>query len=159
MKRRDFIKQLGVYPLAVQGIATDLVAAKRLLRRWRLTSPPFVYKANGRSWTFPVGGNFAWMLQTLALTAGGSRPSLPAPSAHDLAIEVPSIWQQYVDEAGGIGWYLKVFSLKKETLSRGLRLRFGAVDYRARCGSTAKSLVVHEGGFTPFEFDVRHAAK
>jgi hypothetical protein len=54
-----------------------------------------------------------------------------APGSEAVAIQIPSIWQQFVDVDGGIGWYFKEFTLGADSLSRGLRLRFGAADYRA----------------------------
>src|SRR5206468_4517752 len=44
-------------------------------------------------------------------------------------------------------------------LARALRLRFGAVDYRARVWLNGQELGGHEGGFTPFDLDMGPAAK
>jgi hypothetical protein len=45
-----------------------------------------------------------------------------------VAMQVPSIWQQFVDVDGGIGWYFKEFTLGADVVNRGLQLRFGAAD-------------------------------
>lgn len=148
MQRRDFIKQVTTYSLAVPaalGARQSAPAFHELGKRrvmdlsgpWRLRMDP---KDNG------VKGR--WF------------DSEPADSeARAVALEVPSIWQQYVDADGGIGWYFRDFSLPSEAVERALRIRFGAVDYRARVWLNGQEVGTHDGAFTPFEFDIKRAAR
>jgi len=149
MDRREFVKRVGITPMVMREIAagqtdgapvTRVQGERRVLElsgRWQLRMDP----AN-------QGLDRRWF---------DSEPS--SATARAIAIDVPSVWQQYVDEEGGIAWYHKVFSLGNEALGRGLRVRFGGVDYRARVWFNGHELGMHEGGFTPFEFDIRHAAR
>ncbi len=59
----------------------------------------------------------------------------------------------------GVAWYRT--SLKVPRLDEGKRaiLRFGAVDYFSEVFVNGKSVGTHEGGYTPFSFDITDAAK
>jgi hypothetical protein len=75
------------------------------------------------------------------------------------SVDVPSCWQVYVpDFGGGVGWYFKEFYLPSEWKGRVLRVKFWAVDYFAEVWLNGQSVGTHEGGYTPFEVDVSHAA-
>lgn len=58
----------------------------------------------------------------------------------------------------GLVWYQRLFTAAVE---RGKRyfLRFGAADYHARVYLDGKKIGEHEGGFTPFAFDVTEALR
>ena len=51
-------------------------------------------------------------------------------------------------------WYRRVFILPDEWAGRHVLLHFGAVDYRATVWVNGKLCGEHEGGHTPFKFDV-----
>jgi len=53
----------------------------------------------------------------------------------------------------GLVWFQRHFTARPEPGKRAF-LRFGAVDYRAQVYLNGKLLGEHEGGFTPFAFDV-----
>lgn len=147
MQRRDFIKQVGAYPLALRGVAAAQRSAEFQKQGQRhvldLSGPWELRMDRGNQ-----GINLKWFATD------------PAESeAPAILVEVPSIWQQYVDADGGIAWYTKTFSVPKEFLGRALRLRFEAVDYRARVWLNGQELGGHEGGFTPFEIDISPAAR
>ncbi|HKP87923.1 MAG TPA: hypothetical protein VJZ26_17605, partial [Blastocatellia bacterium] len=59
----------------------------------------------------------------------------------------------------GVGWYRVRFDLPQLNNSRRALIRFGAVDYFAEVTLNGKSVGTHEGGYTPFTFDVTEAAK
>ncbi len=147
MQRRDFIRQVGVYPLALGGAAAQAAREQG-------------FRSEGQRQLLDLSGS--WQLRMDRTNQGVRRrwfdADPPNSEAPVVAIEVPSIWQQYVDADGGIAWYVKTFSLPKELLARALRLRFGAVDYRARVWLNGQELGGHEGGFTPFELDMGRAA-
>ena len=79
------------------------------------------------------------------------------PGAH--TVEVPHIWQrmpEYVQYCG-TAWYEKSFSLDNRPAEQRLFLCFGAVDFSARVWVNGRYVGGHEGGFTPFEFDITAA--
>ncbi len=149
MKRREFIKQAGSLPLAIHGVSAVARAGESELR------------TQGERQVLDLSGPWQLCMDSANRGLDGrwfqSEPS--APDARLMAIQIPSIWQQYVNEGGGIGWYFKTFSLPSEIAGRAVRVRFGAADYRARVWPNGQELGSHEGAFTPFEFDVRHAVK
>src|SRR5436853_3792709 len=59
----------------------------------------------------------------------------------------------------GVAWYRT--SLDVPQLDKGKRaiLRFGAVDYFSEVFINGKSVGTHEGGYTPFTFDITDAVK
>ena len=59
-----------------------------------------------------------------------------------------------IDGPRGVYWYLRRFDLPEEMRDRCLRLHFGAADYHARVWLNDVLLGDHEGGYTPFVFDV-----
>jgi len=147
MQRRDFIKQVGAYPLALRGAA----AAQRSTE----------FQKQGQRHALDLSGPWELRMdrsnQGIKLKWFASDPAKSEVPV--IPIEVPSIWQQYIDADGGIAWYAKTFSVPKEFLGRALRLRFDAVDYRARVWLNGQELGGHEGGFTPFEFDISEIAR
>lgn len=71
-------------------------------------------------------------------------------------VEVPHIWQreeEYVQYCG-TGWYEKQFAPIEIPQGKHVYLCFGAVDFQARVWLNGRFIGEHEGGFTPFEFDV-----
>ncbi|MBA9084439.1 hypothetical protein FHR92_000896 [Fontibacillus solani] len=71
-------------------------------------------------------------------------------------VEVPHIWQREEDYVKycGTGWYEKEFASLEIPTDRHAYLHFGAVDFQARVWLNGVYIGEHEGGFTPFEFDV-----
>jgi hypothetical protein len=59
----------------------------------------------------------------------------------------------------GVGWYRTRFDLSQLNNSRRALIRFGAVDYFAEVFLNGKSVGTHEGGYTPFSFDVTEAVR
>jgi beta-glucuronidase len=71
-------------------------------------------------------------------------------------LRVPGDWQsQRADLARYEGpiWYRRTFSFARRADER-LILSFGAANYRANVYLNGKAVGAHEGGFTPFAFDV-----
>ncbi|MCC6445240.1 MAG: hypothetical protein IT210_17485 [Armatimonadetes bacterium] len=77
------------------------------------------------------------------------------------AIEVPSCWQAEFDDLlhyEGVAWYRKSFSIPGEWLDAGVvRLVFGAADYEAEVWVNNRYMGRHEGGYTPFAFEIQDA--
>ena len=79
-------------------------------------------------------------------------------------ISVPFCWESSlsgVNVKGGlkIGWYRRRFSIPAAWRGDHAWLRFDAVDWEARVWVNGKELGAHEGGYTPFEFDLAGAAE
>lgn len=70
--------------------------------------------------------------------------------------QAPSIIQQTLPEYHGLAFYWCAFtpSLEKENKADRFHIRFMAVDYAADVWLNGEKLGRHEGGETPFEFDV-----
>lgn len=71
-------------------------------------------------------------------------------------IGVPHTWNVMSEhsENEGLAWYRRSFTIPNESRDAYLRLRFEAVFYLARVWLNGQYLGQHEGGYTPFEFDV-----
>lgn len=71
-------------------------------------------------------------------------------------VTVPHTWGVMAEHADydGIAWYRRTFTLPSMAQYAHLRLHFDAVFYRARVWLNGKYLGEHEGGYTPFEFDL-----
>jgi len=71
--------------------------------------------------------------------------------------QVPLSWTiQFEDlrDFQGVAWYRKTFPNVPLQHDETLMLRFGAVDYLAEVWFNGVRVGTHEGGYTPFEFDV-----
>ena len=80
-------------------------------------------------------------------------------SSHQLA--VPGDWNTQDDKLffyEGSIWYKKDFAYNKKSGKR-LFLYFGAVNYLANVYLNGEPLGTHEGGFTPFHFDITDKVK
>lgn len=70
------------------------------------------------------------------------------PNALD--VTVPSVWDRWVPDYDGVGWYFKTFDVDAGLLGRHVELRFEAADYYAEVFLNGVRLGDHEGGYTPF---------
>jgi beta-glucuronidase len=72
------------------------------------------------------------------------------------SLTVPGDWNSQMERLffyEGTVWYKKSFDFHKKKDTR-VFLRFGAVNYRAVVYINGKKLGSHEGGFTPFSFEI-----
>ncbi len=79
------------------------------------------------------------------------------PSSID--VTVPSVWDLWVPDYDGPGWYSREFDLGPEWTGRAIELRFEAVDYFAEVWVNGKRVGCHEGGYTPFALDVTDSVR
>ena len=73
-----------------------------------------------------------------------------------LRLNVPSDWNSQIPELKyyeGTMWYARKFEINKKS-DENLFLYFGAVNYRCRVYLNGTLIGSHEGGFTPFQFNV-----
>ena len=76
------------------------------------------------------------------------------------ALDVPHCWPSDPrTQHTGAAWYRRKFTVPKEAANRHVRLVFDAVFYRAKVWLNGKLLGEHEGGYTPFEFDITSVAQ
>ena len=78
-----------------------------------------------------------------------------------LTVTVPHTWNVMSDYSDytGLAWYRKTFTIPDKSQNLRLRLHFEAVFYLAHVWLNGQLLGDHEGGYTPFEFDVSEIAK
>jgi beta-galactosidase/beta-glucuronidase len=71
-------------------------------------------------------------------------------------VSVPHTWNVMPDysQFNGLGWYRYNLAVPESLQGMHLRLRFQAVFYLAKVWVNGIYLGEHEGGYTPFEFDV-----
>jgi beta-galactosidase/beta-glucuronidase len=86
------------------------------------------------------------------------------PSFDDSAWEpvtVPHTWGVMPEHSDyeGLAWYRRTFTDPAEAAGGHLRLHFEAVFYLAKVWLNGQYLGEHEGGYTPFEFDVSDIAR
>jgi len=70
---------------------------------------------------------------------------------------IPSSWQsQFADlrDYAGVAWYWRSVNLQSPPPDQAALLRFGAVDYFAEVYVNGQKVGTHEGGYTPFGFDI-----
>ncbi len=77
-------------------------------------------------------------------------------------ITVPYPWESSLSgvqntEYKGTAWYQRTFTIPEEWEGRTILLKFGAVDWLAKVWVDGHLLGEHEGGYTPFKFEINDA--
>ncbi len=70
------------------------------------------------------------------------------------SIQVPSCWETTEQDYEGVAWYGKSFKAPAGWKSKTVRINFGAVNYRAEVWLNGEPVGYHDGGYTPFEFEI-----
>ena len=101
-------------------------------------------RAEGQ-WEQSLNGPWQFATNSLSitwdtLTVPGNWDTLPAYSTHK-----------------GKGWYRREFTVPADWQGKRIRLKFDAVYHDATVALNGKELGSHNGGYTPFEFDVTDA--
>lgn len=83
----------------------------------------------------------------------------PVSEALQDSIVVPFPWQSTLSgiadpDQHGVAWYRRTFTIPETWQGQRVALHFGAVDYWARVWVNSEPVGEHEGGYTPFEFDI-----
>ena len=111
---------------------------------------------NGR-WQFRFDG------QDQGIREGWEKPDA---TGFDRTIVVPFPWESELSEihqpkgAPKIGWYRRKFTVPKDfPADQRIWLRFEAVDWRADIWVGGRKVGEHEGGYTPFAFDITDFVK
>lgn len=103
--------------------------------------------------------NGAWQFEFDDADQGVAAGWATSAKAFSKTIKVPFSFET---KLGGIGdtsfhpvvWYRRSFNVPAEWKGRRVLLHFGAVDYRASVWVNGKMAGEHEGGGTPFRFDI-----
>ena len=82
-----------------------------------------------------------------------------AQASAGIDVQVPSVWDRWVPDYDGVGWYFREFESDSEWTGRVATLCFEAADYHAEVWLNGTSLGEHEGGYTPFSFDATAALR
>jgi hypothetical protein len=65
-------------------------------------------------------------------------------------IQLPNCWETIEQDYEGVGWYGRRFRVPDSWADQVVRVRFGAVNYRAEVWVNDQPAGFHEGGYTPF---------
>ena len=65
-------------------------------------------------------------------------------------IQVPNCWETIEQDYEGVGWYGRRFPVPAGWTDKVVRVRFGAVNYRAEVWVNDQPAGFHEGGYAPF---------
>ena len=71
-------------------------------------------------------------------------------------IDVPSVWERFKKDYEGVVYYRTTFKVDKSLKSKKIHLNFNASNYITEVFVNDNSVGFHEGGFTPFSFNIEH---
>jgi hypothetical protein len=71
-------------------------------------------------------------------------------------INVPSVWERYKKDYEGVVYYRTKFKVDKRKKNNKIHLNFKASNYITEIFLNDNSVGFHEGGFTPFSFNIEH---
>jgi hypothetical protein len=86
----------------------------------------------------------------------------PGPETFPLRIRVPYPWGSTlsgVPDEGELAWYARTIRVPEDWRGRRVFLVVGASDWKTDAWLDGASLGSHEGGYTPFEFELTKAAR
>lgn len=106
------------------------------------------------------------LLVTTSVTGTSTRPTITLDGEWELAvpdkaqsykIRVPGSWQAQIPELRdfvGRATYMREVSIPESWRGKRIFICFGAVDYLTEVHVNGKKVGSHEGGYTPFEFEI-----
>lgn len=74
-------------------------------------------------------------------------------------IHVPSCWEEKFEDYEGLAWYATTQFIAADKKGQISRLCFQAVNYRAEVWINGHRVGCHEGGYTPFHFEIQDYLK
>lgn len=102
--------------------------------------------------------NGDWLLVLDPEDVGKSRRWFTGEGLPDgISVRVPAVWDLWVPDYDGVGWYFREFDLNSAWEGRLVAVAFEAADYYAEVWLNGERLGDHEGGYTPFELDATRA--
>jgi beta-glucuronidase len=151
---RADISQPAPTPLLV---AADLRDGTDLSGPWHYSIDPFRSGIAGFHGEAPDSGQQRWRdVDVRQAMASDSRTLYEFDLARSPLASLPSSWLTHAAELrhyDGLMWYQRTFTPPAKRQGRYF-LRFGAANYATRVYLNGQEVGRHEGGFTPFAFDV-----
>ena len=160
---------MAVAPLAAQDappappasgpvlVAADLRAGADLSGPWHYSIDPFRSGIAGFHGEAPDKGQQRWLdIDPRAALATDNRVLYEFDLGHSPVTTLPSSWLTEAPELRhyqGLMWYQRTFPAPVQRRGRYF-LRFGAANYSTVVYLNGKPVGRHEGGFTPFAFEV-----
>ncbi len=140
---------------AAPTLANLRSACRRLLATAMVTAWPFLAHSAA-----PVSLDGDWLLATDPQNIGREQQWWTAPRPEAKRTKVPWIIQDAFPGYHGVAWYWKEFAPPVNPYPGGRTLlRFWQVDYKADVWLNDRAVGSHEGGESPFVFDVTGLAK
>ncbi|RPI79652.1 MAG: hypothetical protein EHM41_23715, partial [Chloroflexi bacterium] len=101
-----------------------------------------------------IGGSWqiAFDPEDQGLKSGWTKGGWPEQNAQP--IQVPAIWNIEYPQADGVGFYRTMFSVPDSWQGKHVLLHFEGAIYRCEVWINGKFAGSHEGGYTPFWFDI-----
>ena len=101
-----------------------------------------------------LGGSWeiAFDPQNEGLHLGWSNGGWPAQRSHP--IQVPAIWNIEYPQSEGVAFYRTTFTVPDSWIGRPVLLHFDGVIYRCEAWIDGRFVGSHEGGYTPFWFEI-----
>jgi beta-galactosidase len=103
--------------------------------------------------------NGPWRLALDPNDAGVKERWFAEAPGDSIEVTVPSVWDLWVPDYDGVGWYFRSFDLDEAWAGRYVALEFQAADYFAEVWVNGVRAGEHEGGYTPFALDVSEAVR
>ena len=101
-----------------------------------------------RTWKFRldpenVGLSEAWCSNTRILERGS------------IDIDIPSCWEELEQDYEGVAWYSTQVEIDADKAGQICRIVFQASNYRTGIWINGKAAGSHDGGYTPFDFEIQ----
>ena len=101
-----------------------------------------------RTWKFRldpenVGLSEAWCSNTRMLERGS------------IDIDIPSCWEELEQDYEGVAWYSTQVEIDADKAGQICRIVFQASNYRTEIWINGKAAGSHDGGYTPFDFEIQ----
>lgn len=101
-----------------------------------------------RTWKFKldpenVGLSEHWQVNTQQLEQGC------------VDIQVPSCWEELEQDYEGVAWYSTQVDIDADKVGQICRIAFQASNYRTGVWINGKAVGSHDGGYTPFNFEIQ----
>ena len=74
-------------------------------------------------------------------------------------IQIPNHWETLKKDYEGVAFYKKMFQVPKSWEKGIITLHFEAVNYKTEVWVNDQAVGIHEGGFTPFSFQINQVLK
>lgn len=143
-------------------VAADLREGTDLSGTWHYSVDPYRSGISGFHGEPPKVGEARWSVVDVRATMQRDTTSaFEFDMDHAPTATLPASWLTHAPEMRhyqGLVWYQRHFPFTRRPGKR-VFLRFGAANYSARVYLNGQAVGTHEGGFTPFAFDVTGALR